>query len=120
MADCNKQIKHRVGIEQGKKELESLGNTLAQRQKAESPFGYILERRREGGKVGVGCMFHDPGEAKAAIFFYFLSILQETKSVDGQWRKQKNGTFQPFLHLFGFFVVGFVWLLCFFSQFSRS
>ena len=51
---------------------------------------------------------------------YFLSILQETKSVDGQWRKQKNGTFLPFLHLFGFFVVGFVWLLWFFSQFSLS
>ena len=69
-----KKIKHRVGIEQGKKELESLGNTLAQRQKAENPFGYILERRREGGKVGVGCMFYDLGEAKAAIFFFIFFV----------------------------------------------
>lgn len=31
----------------------------------------------------------------------------------------KNGTFYSlFLHLFGFFVVGFVWLLWFFSQYA--
>jgi len=39
----------------------------------------------------------------AAIFFNFLSIRQETKSVDGQWRKQKNGTFQPFFTSFRIF-----------------
>lgn len=39
------------GIEQRKKKLESSGNTLAQRQKAERPFGQILERRREEVKL---------------------------------------------------------------------
>ena len=62
MADCNKQIKHRAVKNREKRSSSHQGIPWPKDRK----LRVLLDISwNGGGKVGVGCMFHDPGEAKS-------------------------------------------------------